>query len=610
MPQIVPEVVNRGTLGRGKSHDPGLVAERVAWPPQASGSSFACLDPGALSLQFGFDEPQMAPPSDFSEKDKIFHHQTGEFELVDPYQISNSSPFAQPDSSEDLSMSLSTKVDCAVIDDSLERSSGEQFRYNVSLLAPTAMFNAAKEDPVTYLNKSQIYSLIIKDIHPPPVGSGPVRYRTYIRVSFDDKEQRSRPAAYWQLWNDGRAKCEAPRHGGKLHAVEYANAPRSHIMNPDQTQARLETASFDGFCVTWSGYPDTGYVECALGVRFNFLSTDFSHSKGVKGASVRLCVKTEMIQPDDGTFEHQPEICFCKVKLFRDHGAERKLANDAAHVNKTIEKLKKQVFEAGASDGSNSEKSKHFPMKIAKRYRKSRRGSSEKRITGGLQAEIDALQRMFSSVRRVSKLDLRGDEYDDPDLHPVQLGADSSSSPNDEHSPKTVAVAGHLQRNDSMASALAGMQLAQCDDLKGSVSMDTARRASEGNLPAVARITKAVDIDAGYSPPENAPRSVACFYVRFTRNGQDVSDYYHALYLTERTVRDLVDKISMKQQIDPLSVVRVLHMKRNGLRIMVDDEVVRELPEGQDMIVELSEVSSDASDGGVELAGTEVKLIF
>ncbi|KAJ5676729.1 uncharacterized protein N7477_002362 [Penicillium maclennaniae] len=97
MPQIVPDVINRGTLGRGKSHHPSLVAERVAWPTQASGSSFACLDPGALALQFGFDEPQIAPHSDFSEKGKIFHNQTGEFELLDPYQISNSSSFAQPE---------------------------------------------------------------------------------------------------------------------------------------------------------------------------------------------------------------------------------------------------------------------------------------------------------------------------------------------------------------------------------------------------------------------------------------------------------------------------------------------------------------------------------
>jgi hypothetical protein len=383
-----------------------------------------------------------------------------------------------------------------------------RFRYNVSLLTQTAMFNSAKEDPVTYLNKGQIYSLIIKDLHPPSVGSGPIGYRTYVRVSFDDKEQRLNPAAYWQLWNEGRAKSEAPRHGGRLHAVEYASPPHPNNIKFEQGQIHLEAASFDGFCVTWSGYPDTASSECALGVRFNFLSTDFSHSKGVKGASVRLCVKTEMIQPDDATFEHEPEVCFCKVKLFRDHGAERKHSNDAAHVNKSIDKFKKQLIEAGSSGGLAIEKPGNLPMKVAKRYRKSRRGSSEKHLKGDLQSEIDALQRMFSSVRRVTRLDLRGDEQDDPDHYPVQLGADSGWGTNEGYPAKPVpAMPGHIQRNDSVSSALAGMQLARPEDSKQSVSLATARRASEGDLRAVANGMKAIGIDVTYRPSNSASKA-------------------------------------------------------------------------------------------------------
>lgn len=370
------------------------------------------------------------------------------------------------------------------------------------------MFNPAKEDPVTYLNKGQIYSLVIKDLHPPSVGSGLVGYRTYVRVSFDDKEQRSNPAAYWQLWNDGRAKSEAPRHGGRLHAVEYASTPPPNNIKFEQGQIRLEAASFDGFCVTWSGCPDTPSSECALGVRFNFLSTDFSHSKGVKGASVRLCVKTEMIQPNDSTFEHEPEVSFCKVKLFRDHGAERKHSNDAAHVIKSIEKFRKQLVEAGTSGGLAFEKPGNLPMKVAKRNRKSRRGSSEKQLKGDLHAEIDALQRMFSSVRRVTRLDQRGDEQDDPDLYPVQLGADSGWGTNDEYPTKPVAaMSGHIQSNDSVSSAMAGMQLARSEDSKQSVSLATARRASEGDLHPVANVMKAIGVDVTYRPSNSASKA-------------------------------------------------------------------------------------------------------
>lgn len=145
MPHVVPDEANLGTNPRGTTHVQSVDAEPVPWPSQASGSSISCLDPGALALQFGFDEPQIPHQSGFSERDNIFHNQAGELELLDPYQLSSNSPFAQRDftpmsrpphrdsgyetmdsSSEDLSMNYSTKLDSAVIDDSLETSSGEQ----------------------------------------------------------------------------------------------------------------------------------------------------------------------------------------------------------------------------------------------------------------------------------------------------------------------------------------------------------------------------------------------------------------------------------------------------------------------------------------------------
>lgn len=35
----------------------------------------------------------------------------------------------------------------------------------------------------------------------------------------------------------------------------------------------------------------------------------------------------------------QDEICFCKVKLFRDKGAERKNKDDAKQISKQLEKV-------------------------------------------------------------------------------------------------------------------------------------------------------------------------------------------------------------------------------------------------------------------------------
>lgn len=209
------------------------------------------------------------------------------------------------------------------------------------------------------------------------------------------------------------------------------------VEDPSRPKVELEYASFDGFCVTWT--PGTnGNAECAISVRFNFLSTDFSHSKGVKGIPVRLCAKTELLLDSMSPTSMQPahEVCYCKVKLFRDHGAERKLSNDVAHVKKTIEKLKQQIqqMESGMRDASKRKRSgsiartsiSHGPGKVPKHKRtwsmsSAASGSAKSTPEDDLQKKLMSMQDMFGSTRPASILFLRGDEQDDPDLHPVRL---------------------------------------------------------------------------------------------------------------------------------------------------------------------------------------------
>jgi hypothetical protein len=308
-----------------------------------------------------------------------------------------------------------------------------RFRFHTTLNAPTAMIKHADEIPVTYLNKGQAYTISIFDTRPPGMQATPIRYRTFVRVSFEDEQQRARPGACWQLWKEGRGSNEAHQRGGKLLAVEYVDPNQGGDDAIRKSQVELETASFDGFAVTWYPNPAAGVPDCSISVRFNFLSTDFSHSKGVKGIPVRLCAKTELLMPEGDTI-NQPEVCFSKVKLFRDHGAERKLSNDVAHVKKTIEKLKQQIAQAEAGLGGSGKRKrsgstvKAGSSKPGKVLKHKRTWSVDSDVEVGrsaaeedLHMKLVSMQDMFSSTRPVSVLYLQGDPEDDPDLHPVKL---------------------------------------------------------------------------------------------------------------------------------------------------------------------------------------------
>ncbi|KAK3677235.1 hypothetical protein LTR78_002773 [Recurvomyces mirabilis] len=530
---------------------------------------------------------------------------------------------------------------------------GDKFRFHATLNAPTAMIKHSNEIPVTYLNKGQAYTLNVVDTRNQTPSSS-ARYRTFVRVSFEDEQQRAKPAACWQLWKEGRGTNEAHQRGGRLQAVEYVESGQlGNAEDPSKPRVELESQSFDGFCVTWS--PPTGAAECPISVRFNFLSTDFSHSKGVKGIPVRLCAKTELL--DDGVQDlstaRGSEVCFCKVKLFRDHGAERKLSNDVAHVKKTIEKLNQQIaqIESGMRDlgkrkrGSIAKPSaEDRPGKVAKHRRtwsmssvtsNSARGSAEE----DLHMKLMTLQDMFTSTRPASVLYLRGDDVDDPDLYPVKItGEPASLVKND----STESSAWDRQSGLSAPLSASASPSLSVHSLSGSRRDSTLQQptpfggpsrvnssewrantqtAVEDIIPAkpqqldsppanqpvkvqtrsptsgaMTGWVEALGVDPMYQPPaERVIKPVACFYAQLRVPGASPGDNFHrAIYLTQRTLKDFNNAMATKSNIEPTKVLRTVRISRQGLHILFDDECVRELAEGQDMTAEFSEIHSDS----------------
>lgn len=58
----------------------------------------------------------------------------------------------------------------------------------------------------------------------------------------------------------------------------------------------------------------------------------------------------------------------------------------------------------------------------------------------------------------------------------------------------------------------------------------------------------------------------------------------------QRTLKDLVNGIATKSNIEPTKVLRTVRVNKAGLNILMDDESVVEIPEGQDMIADFSEM--------------------
>ncbi|VCU40071.1 Bgt-4869, partial [Blumeria graminis f. sp. tritici] len=549
-------------------------------------------------------------------------------------------------------------------------SSAEKFRFHVTLNAPTAMIKHADEIPVTYLNKGQAYSFSVVDTSPSMPLSAGTRYRTFVRISFEDEQQRQRPSTCWQLWKEGRGTNEAHQRGGKLQAVEYVEASQPAENDDKRTRVELDTASFDGFSVIWAPGKN-GLAECNIAVRFNFLSTDFSHSKGVKGIPVRLCAKTQPLSTNSLEKSSEfSEVAYCKVKLFRDHGAERKLSNDVAHVKKTIDKLNQQIAqsESGMKDfgkrkrtGSSTIVKSHPSQRPGKVHKHKRTWSMSSASSSGgrlpveedLYLKLQTMKDMFTSTRPVSILYLRGSDQDDPDLYPVTLPGEpldltkvdsrvstiwqqrsndrgsnsgiasalvSPSSNNTPLSGQGISASVPANPHWSDYSAMAPGELHSSNPQHLASPPDqpikVAKTDETGNLNGW---IEALGVDPSYKPPLERPKkAVACFYImRQDPNQAERQEYHRAIYLSERTLNNFTQGIAAKWNIDHQKIVRTLRILERGLQVEMDDDIIAGLNEGQDLVMEVISINlsieSDHTSGTADRSiteGLELRLIF
>lgn len=130
-----------------------------------------------------------------------------------------------------------------------------------------------------------------------------------ISVGFHEPSHRAIAKNYWKYW------------------TSQQDAERVIDIDAEQTMGafNVHLDSFDRITFDWHSR-----FGAKIFIRFNCLSTDFSRIKGVKGIPLRLVVETQQCFIQDpmlkgesrfdekrGVYEYN-EICYCKIKLFRD----------------------------------------------------------------------------------------------------------------------------------------------------------------------------------------------------------------------------------------------------------------------------------------------------
>ncbi|KAI9315558.1 CP2 transcription factor-domain-containing protein [Dichotomocladium elegans] len=136
-----------------------------------------------------------------------------------------------------------------------------------------------------------------------------------LTLMFHEESHRRVSGNYWRFWFGQQKDPQTSR------AIDISNG----IQN-------VQHDKFDRVTFDWNGRRGA-----SIHVRFNCLSTDFSRIKGVKGIPLRLHMETS--QAYASLYPTHPAV-YCKIKLFRDKGAERKNKDDTRQLERQMEKLR------------------------------------------------------------------------------------------------------------------------------------------------------------------------------------------------------------------------------------------------------------------------------
>jgi len=195
---------------------------------------------------------------------------------------------------------------------SLQRSWSN--RFEVILEAGTAVAQSVNEDPLAYLNKGQVYNIVLRD-----KGQTDELFTTSLCVCFHELKYQREEEATWKTWLAQQSQpALRPIELGwwlffhfsfssnECSVVDLVLFPLFSDRKASAGITSVDCTMFNTVLFSWNGKKGA-----TVAVRFNCLSTEFIKCKGVKGVQLRL-------QAQIRDSRSQVESSCCRIKVFRD----------------------------------------------------------------------------------------------------------------------------------------------------------------------------------------------------------------------------------------------------------------------------------------------------
>ncbi|KAG2224932.1 hypothetical protein INT45_010881 [Circinella minor] len=428
-------------------------------------------------------------------------------------------------------------------------------RYEIILEAPTAAAQKVEEAPLTYLNKGQFYNINVKDTE-----SIDVEITSTIKITFHDESHRKVASNYWKFW------MSQQKHG-QARAIDIDTGRCSGVHN-------VEANYFDSISFQWNGK-----AGASISIRFNCLSTDFSRIKGVKGIPLRLHMDNRLTNDSPPASESS----FCRIKLFRDKGAERKNKDDARHIEKQLEKLR----------GKNGEShplwlafSQTQPYTVFCEMSSSSPVMQQQPSTP---QDLAFARRLSDSSSSTSKPHRGGPIVSQQQQHhhhylPPPLSNNTSFNNGTSAGMKRSYPSQPLMTPPAGAdpNAAASMTVVGTSSMSPSGTTSNPYFMHHSGMPPP---TMPIDYDPTYVPQRRRRIAKLGIFAKFS-NAED--GLHRAIYLDELTVQDLKEKLTAKMDINPMHIAQVVRQvaKKENLVVRMDDSVVQDIPELQDMTID------------------------